>query len=45
MKKHGYISSGTDQSPDSQKIWARFDSDDTVSVEPFGKLQKRATLK
>ena len=45
MKKHGFIVSGTDQSPDSQKIWARFDSDDTVSVEPFGKLQKKATLK
>ena len=45
MGKNGFISSGKDQSPDSQKVWDRFKSDDTVSVEPFGKLQKRATLK
>jgi len=44
MGKHGFISSGTDQSPDSRKIWARFDSDDTVNVELTGN-QKRASLK
>ena len=44
MKKHGFISSGTEQSPDSRKVWDRFDSDDTVSVELVGN-QKRASLK
>ena len=44
MKKHGFISSGMEQSPDSRKVWARFDSDDTVSVELVGN-QKRASLK
>ena len=44
MRKHGFISSGTDQSPDSRKIWARFDSDDAVSVELVGN-QKRAMLR
>jgi len=45
MKKHGFISSGKDQSPESRHVWKNYlELDKKVEIEVVGD-QKRASLK
>jgi len=44
IKKHDFISSGTDQTPDSQRVWDRLEGDDELEIEVIDN-QKKATVK
>ena len=44
IKKHDFISSGTDQTPDSQRVWDRLEGDDELEIEVIDD-QKKATVK
>jgi hypothetical protein len=44
IKKHDFISSGTDQTPDSRRVWDRLESDPELEVEVIDN-QKKATIK